>query len=149
MAQTQGAAAGADAPAGAVRFAALVIRANAVLFAASAPVLLLAPGSMAAWLNIDGTSADVRWAVQVIGACLLGLAGQLWIVSKGAARVVLTATAVTFTAESVTTLLTALTPGSFTPMRWFFFGQGAVSALAYGSVLLLSRRRATAPHAAE
>ncbi|MBU6213427.1 MAG: hypothetical protein KGP01_03135 [Actinomycetales bacterium] len=148
MAQTQGSTPEAAAPSGAVRFASLVIRVNAVLFAASAPVLLLAPGSMAAWLNIDSASADVRWAVQVIGACLLGLAGQLWIVSKCAAQVVMTATAVTFTAETVTTLLTALTPGSFTPMRWFFFGQGAVSALAYGCVLLWARQKSAAPHVA-
>ena len=124
------------------RISSVVIRINAVLFALSAPVLLLAPGSMAQWLNIDSTSADVRWAVQVIGACLLGLAGQLWIVSGCGARVVMRATVVTFTAETVTTLLTALTPGSWTPMRWFFLCQGGISALAYAAVLLWARRSA-------
>lgn len=122
------------------RFSAVVIRINSVLFAVSAPVLLLAPGTMAAWLNIDGTSDDVRWAVQVIGACLLGLAGQLWIVSGCGPNVVMKATVVTFTAETVTTLLTALTPGSWTAMRFFFLSQGGVSALLYALVLMWARR---------
>ena len=122
------------------RFASVVIRVNALLFALSAPVLLLAPGTMATWLNIDSGSDDVRWAVQVIGACLLGLAGQLWIVSRCGTKVVMAATSVTFVAESITTLLTALTPGQWSPMRWFFLGQGGVSALAYAAVLMWARR---------
>ena len=122
------------------RLASIVIRINALLFAASAPVLLLAPGSMAAWLNIDSASEDVRWAVQVIGACLLGLAGQLWIVSGCGTKIVMKATVVTCTAETVTTMLTALTPGSWTPMRYFFLLQGAISALLYAVVLLWARR---------
>jgi hypothetical protein len=122
------------------RFAALVIRINAVLFVTSAPVMLLAPGSMATWLNVDATSDSVRWALQIIGACLLGLAGQLWIVSGCGPRIVLKATVVTCTSEAVTTLLTALTPGSWTPMRWFFLSQGAVSTLLYALALTLAKR---------
>ena len=118
----------------------IVMAINAVVFIASAPILLLAPGPMAQLLGLNGDDTQLRWAVQVIGGCLIALAGYLWMIRRSTVTIVMTAAKVALVAECVTTFVTVFTPGEWKPMLIFFAAQGGVSALFYAIALLWAQR---------
>lgn len=111
-----------------------------MVFAVTAPVLLLAPGMFADWLGLNGGLADVRWSLQMVGACLIALSGQMWLVRRGERTTVMSAAVVMLIGGGVMTLLTTLLPGAWTAMRWAYFAFGASFMLLYAGLLLWSQR---------
>jgi len=56
-----------------------VLLCGSLVFAASSVFLLVAPGTFALLLGISDTR-DVTWSLQMVGACLVALSGQMWLV---------------------------------------------------------------------
>ena len=120
-----------------------VLGAGATVFAVTAPLLLLAPGLFADWLGLNGDLSQVRWSLQMVGACLVALSGQMWLVRRGDGHTVMSAAVVMLIGGGVMTLLTTLLPGEWTAMRWGYFAFGASFMLAYAVLLLWSQRSST------
>ncbi len=120
-----------------------VLAAGSTVFAVTAPLLLLAPGLFADWLGLEGDLSQVRWSLQMVGACLIALSGQMWLVRRADAHTVMSAAVVMLIGGGVMTLLTTLLPGGWTAMRWGYFAFGASFMLAYAVLLLWSQRSAT------
>lgn len=118
----------------------VVLAAGATVFAVTAPLLLLAPGLFADWLGLDGDLSQLRWALQMVGACLIALSGQMWLVRRGDSHTVMSAAVVMLIGGGVMTLLTTLLPGGWTTMRWGYFAFGGSFMLAYAVLLLWSQR---------
>jgi hypothetical protein len=110
------------------------------MFFAIAGVLLLAvPDSFAGWIGLEPTDS-VAWTLRMLGAALLGLAGQMWLVRRAGDHPVLGAGAVMVVAGGAMTILTVTLPGDWTPMRWALLGVGGAFVLAYAGLLVASRR---------
>lgn len=121
-----------------------VLAGGATMFAVTAPILLLAPGMFAEWLGLDGDLPDVRWSLQMVGACLVALSGQMWLVRRGDGHTVMSAAVVMIIGGGVMTLLTTLLPGGWTVVRWAYFFIGAGFMLLYAVLLLWSQRSRSA-----
>jgi peptidoglycan/LPS O-acetylase OafA/YrhL len=127
-----------------VPVAARVIRAvlalGSLMFVVSGLLLIIAPALMAEWLGLS-TIVDTTWTLQMLGAALLGLSGQMWLVRRAPDHPVLGAAVVMIISGGLMTVLTITLPGEWTPVRWAYLGIGAAFCLAYVLMLVVSRRR--------
>ena len=117
----------------------VVLSVGAVFFLIAGILLLAVPESFATWIGLESTDA-VAWTLRMLGAALIGLAGQMWLVRRAGDHPVLGAGAVMIVAGGAMTLLTVTLPGEWTPMRWALLGVGAVFVVAYVGLLVASRR---------
>ena len=90
--------------------------------------MLVAPALMAEWLGLS-TVVDATWTLQMLGAALLGLSGQMWLVRRAPDHPVLGAAVV------------MIISGGLMTVRWAYLGVGAAFCLAYILLILVSRRR--------
>lgn len=117
----------------------VVLSAGSVFFVIAGILLLVAPSAFASWIGLESTDA-VDWTLRMLGAALLGLGGQMWLVRRAGDHPVLGAGAVMIVAGGAMTVLTLTLPGDWTPMRWALLGVGAAFLLAYAVLLVASRR---------
>ncbi len=125
----------------AARLIRVVLSLGSVVFAVSGLLLIVAPALMAQWLGLE-TVIDTTWTLQMLGAALLGLSGQMWLVRRAPDHPVLGAAVVMIVSGGLMTVLTVTLPGAWTPMRWAYLGVGAAFWLAYVLLIVVSRRRA-------
>lgn len=121
----------------------VVLGVGAGFFLLASLALLAIPDTFAGWIGLRPEaviSSEVAWLLRMLGAALLGLAGQMWLVRRAGDHPVLGAAAVMVIAGGAMTLLTLTLPGSWTPMRWLLLGVGLVFLAAYLFLLLSSRR---------
>ena len=117
----------------------VVLSAGSAFFFVACLLLLLMPADFAGWIGLESTDA-LAWAMRMLGAALLGLAGLMWLVRRAGDHPVLGAAAVMVMVSVLLTFLTATLPGEWTPLRWALLGAGGVFALAYLVLLVASRR---------
>jgi hypothetical protein len=117
-----------------------VLAVGALVFMLSGLLLVVTPSTMASWLGL-GAIVDTAWTLQMLGAALLGLAGQMWLVRRAPDHPVLGAAVVMIIAGGLMTVLTLTLPGEWTPVRWAYLGVGAVFWIAYVLLIGFSRRR--------
>lgn len=117
----------------------VVLGVGAGFFLVAGVLLLAIPDAFAAWIGLE-SSDPVAWALRMLGAGLLGLAGQMWLVRRAGDHPVLGAAAVMVVAGGAMTVLTFTLPGQWTPLRWALLGAGAAFILAYVVLLVASRR---------
>lgn len=119
-----------------------VLRAGATVFTVSAIVLLAAPEWFTVELGLDATPGTT-WTMRMLAAALLGLAGQMALVSRGSDRAVRLGAGVMIIAGGLFTAFTFIVPGPWTWLRWAYVAFGATFWLAY-VILLIAGRRAAA-----
>lgn len=117
----------------------VVLSVGSIFFVIAGILLLLVPGAFASWIGLESTDA-VDWTLRMLGAALLGLGGQMWLVRRAGDHPVLGAGAVMIVAGGAMTVLTLTIPGDWTPMRWALLGVGAAFLVAYAVLLVASRR---------
>jgi hypothetical protein len=124
----------------AARLIRVVLAFGSLLFFASGLLLLLAPSLMAQWLGLAEV-IDTTWTLQMLGAALLGLSGQMWLVRRAPDHPVLGSAVVMLIAGGLMNVLTITLPGTWTSVRWMYLGVGLVFWSAYLILLIVSRRR--------
>ena len=121
------------------RFIRLVLAVGSAFFIVTGVLLLLLPSAFAGWIGFESSDA-VDWCLRMLGAALIGLAGQMWLVRRAGNHPVLGAAAVMIVAGGLMTILTVTLPGEWTFVRWSLLGVGLVFVLVYVALLLLARR---------
>ncbi len=122
------------------RILSVILGAGALVFAISAGALLLAPVTLADLLGLTA-SADVSWALRLMGAVLVALAGQMFLVRRGNERTVRTAAVVMIIGGGLMTVVTFLAPGEWTLLRVAYAVFGSAFCVAYIVVLAMPRDR--------
>lgn len=117
----------------------VILSVGAAFFAIAGLLLLVVPDSFGGWIGLETTDA-VAWTLRMLGAALVGLAGQMWLVRRAGDHPVLGAGAVMIVAGGAMTILTLTLPGDWTPLRWALLGVGGVFVIAYAALLVASRR---------
>jgi peptidoglycan/LPS O-acetylase OafA/YrhL len=117
-----------------------ILGAGALVFAISAGALLLAPATLADLLGLTAT-ADVSWVLRLMGAVLVALAGQMFLVRRGDERTVRTAAIVMIIGGGLMTVITFLAPGDWTLLRVAYAIFGSAFCVAYIVVLAMPRER--------
>ena len=120
-----------------------VLLCGSLVFAASSVFLLVAPGTFALLMGISD-SRDVTWSLQMVGACLVALAGQMWLVRSAPEVSVRRAAMVMVLGGGLMTLLTLFVPGEWTSMRWGYLAFGVLFLVLYLALLLLGRSKPVA-----
>ncbi|MFY9331377.1 MAG: hypothetical protein WAO41_06835 [Candidatus Nanopelagicales bacterium] len=125
----------------AARLIRIVLALGALLFIASGIALIIAPGLLAEQLGLTGV-VDTTWTLQMLGAALVGLSGQMWLVRRAPDHPVLGSAVVMLIAGGLMVVLTLTLPGDWTLLRWVYLGVGIAFWLAYAILVWSSRRRA-------
>ncbi|CAB5002965.1 MAG: hypothetical protein F2881_03825 [Actinobacteria bacterium] len=120
-----------------------VLLCGSLVFAASSVFLLVAPGTFALLLGISDTR-DVTWSLQMVGACLVALSGQMWLVRSAPEVSVRRAAMVMVVGGGVMTLLTLFVPAEWTPLRWGYLAFGTLFLALYLALLLIGRSKPVA-----
>ncbi|MCX8528152.1 MAG: hypothetical protein ORN20_08435 [Candidatus Nanopelagicales bacterium] len=123
----------------ATRLIRIVLALGSAVFLVSALFLLLAPGMFATALGLSDGDA-VNWAMRMMGACLLGLSGQMWLVRRAGDASVRAAAGVMIVAGGTMTILTLVIPAEWTPMRWAYLAFGGIFVILYVVLLLAGGR---------
>lgn len=117
----------------------LTLQTGASVFGLSALLLVALPSVFLELLGI-AASAQLDWAMRMIGITLVALAGQMFIVSKFLDdRYVKYSAQVMQISAAALAILTALVPGGLTWFGWLYLFIGAGFSLTY-TVLLLKVR---------
>ena len=119
-----------------------ILLAGSAVFFFSALFLLLAPALFAQWLGLardDGTT----WSLRMLGAVLVALSGQMFLVRRGSDVTVRGAAVVMIVGGGLMTLVTLVVPAEWTLLRWAYllFGVGFIAA--YLIALVRSSRQAS------
>lgn len=120
-----------------------VLLCGSLVFAASSVFLLVAPGTFALLMGISD-SRDVTWSLQMVGACLVALSGQMWLVRSAPEVSVRRAAMVMVVGGGVMTLLTLFVPAEWTPLRWGYLAFGTLFLALYLALLLIGRSKPVA-----
>jgi hypothetical protein len=123
----------------------IVLGCGAAVFLITAPFLLLLPSLFTEWLGLTPTETS-DWATRMIGAVLVALAGQMWLVRRNHGAALRGAAAVMIVGGGLMTILTVFMPaaGSWTLLRWAYLGFGLSFVLIYIVLLVWDRRQASA-----
>ena len=113
-----------------------VLAAGALVFIVSAIALLVAPGWFGTLLGLR-PSIEGEWALRMVGACLVALAGQMWLVRRTDRAGVRGAAAVMIVGGGLMTLLTIFLPADegWTLFRWLYLVFGSTFIIAYAALL--------------
>lgn len=117
-----------------------VLLCGSLVFALSAVALLAVPATFASLLGLD-SSSSVEWSLRMVGACLVALCGQMFLVRSAPDRQVRAAAAVMIVGGGLMTLLTLLLPGDWTVTRWGYLAFGGLFMLLYIGLLWLGANR--------
>ena len=106
-----------------------ILLAGSAVFFISALFLLLAPALFAQWLGLAGDDSTT-WSLRMLGAVLVALSGQMFLVRRGSDATVRGAAVVMITGGGLMTLVTLIVPAEWTLLRWAYlvFGVGFVAA---------------------
>ena len=130
-----------------VRYIRGVLAAGALVFAVSSVALLVLPGWFAEALGMR-PSVEAEWALRMVGACLVALAGQMWLVRRADRPGIRGAAAVMIVGGGLMTLLTIFLPADqdWTLVRWLYLLFGSSFMIAYAVLLYLGLRDSNAPN---
>ena len=119
-----------------VRYIRGVLAAGALVFAFSSVALLVLPAWFAEALGMRA-SVEAEWALRMVGACLVALAGQMWLVRRADRPGIRGAAAVMILGGGLMTLLTVFLPAEeqWTFMRWLYLAFGSSFVIAYSGLL--------------
>ena len=128
-----------------VRYIRGVLAAGALVFAVSSVALLVLPGWFAEELGMR-PSVEAEWALRMVGACLVALAGQMWLVRRADRPGIRGAAAVMIVGGGLMTLLTIFLPADqdWTLVRWLYLLFGSSFMIAYAVLLYLGLRDSNA-----
>ena len=115
---------------------------GSLVFALSAVVLLVMPSAFATLLGLTPKS-DLDWALRMMGAVLVALAGQMWLVRHTPDPSTRGAAAVMVLGGGLMTIMTVWLPGEWSTLRWAYLGFGLGFCLLYLILLLIGLRDAT------
>lgn len=115
---------------------------GALVFALSAVALLFAPEVLARWLGVADTE-DVAWTLRLMGAVLVALAGQMFLVRQSDERTVRTAALVMILGGGLMTIVTFIAPGDWTALRVAYAVFGSAFCVAYVIALLARTKKPT------
>lgn len=123
----------------------IVLGLGAAVFLLTAPFLLLFPALFTEWLGLTPTETS-DWATRMIGAVLVALAGQMWLVRRNHGAALRGAAAVMILGGGLMTIFTIFMPatGSWTLLRWAYLGFGLSFVLMYTLLLAWDRRQTSA-----
>ncbi|CAB4929608.1 MAG: hypothetical protein F2836_03150 [Actinobacteria bacterium] len=116
---------------------------GSLVFALSAVALLIMPSAFATLLGLTPTS-ELDWALRMMGAVLVALAGQMWLVRHTPDPSTRGAAAVMVIGGGLMTIMTVWLPGEWSTLRWAYLGFGLGFCLLYLILLLIGLRDATA-----
>ena len=119
-----------------------ILAAGSAVFALSAIVLLVAPATFAELLGLEPNSGT-DWALRMMGAVLVALAGQMFVVRRSSERNVRQAAVVMIIGGGLMTLVTLVVPADWTPLRWAYLLFGLSFCLAYVIALIRERNYAS------
>jgi O-antigen/teichoic acid export membrane protein len=118
----------------------IVLRAGSIVFGLSAALLLVAPGLFNSLLGLT-TTAELEWAMRMIGITLVALTGNMFsVASRGSDGSVLFSARVMLVSAFALGLLTLLIP---VPLTWFSVVYAIVGfgfSAAYAVVVFVKRR---------
>jgi hypothetical protein len=121
---------------------------GSLVFALSAVALLILPSAFATLLGLTPTS-ELDWALRMMGAVLVALAGQMWLVRHTPDPSTRGAAAVMVIGGALMTIMTVWLPGEWSTLRWAYLGFGLGFCLLYLILLLVGLRDATGHEFAE
>lgn len=119
-----------------------ILLAGAAVFIVSAVFLLLAPALFAQWLGLPD-EAGTTWSLRMVGAVLVALAGQMFLVRRGSDATVRGAAVVMIVGGGLMTLVTLIVPAEWTLLRWAYLAFGIGFVAAYLIALGRSSRHAS------
>ena len=112
-----------------------VLGAGSIVFLISSVLLIALPTFFGELLGLT-TSDTSDWALRMMGAALLGLSGQMWLVRSAPEISVRRAAAVMIVAGGAMTLLTVFMPADWTVVRFVYLAVGVGFLGAYITLLL-------------
>jgi hypothetical protein len=112
-----------------------VLGAGSIVFLISSIFLIALPTFFGELLGL-ATSDTSDWALRMMGAALLGLSGQMWLVRSAPEMSVRRAAAVMIVAGGAMTLLTVFMPADWTVARFAYLAVGVGFIGAYITLLL-------------
>ena len=115
---------------------------GSLVFALSAVALLVMPSAFATLLGLTPAS-DLDWALRMMGAVLVALAGQMWLVRHTPDPSTRGAAAVMVLGGGLMTIMTVWLPGEWSTLRWAYLGFGLGFCLLYLLLLIIGLRDAT------
>lgn len=121
---------------------------GSLVFALSALALLILPSTFATLLGLTPTS-ELDWALRMMGAVLVALAGQMWLVRHTPDPSTRGAAAVMVLGGGLMTVMTIWLPGEWSSLRWAYLGFGLGFCLLYLTLLLIGLREAGGVREAE
>ena len=121
---------------------------GSLVFALSAIALLILPSAFATLLGLTPTS-ELDWALRMMGAVLVALAGQMWLVRHTPDPSTRGAAAVMVIGGGLMTVMTIWLPGEWSSLRWAYLGFGLGFCLLYLTLLLIGLREAGGVREAE
>jgi hypothetical protein len=114
---------------------------GSLIFALSAVALLIMPSAFATLLGLTPTS-ELDWALRMMGAVLVALAGQMWLVRHTPDPSTRGAAAVMVIGGGLMTIMTVWLPGEWSTLRWAYLGFGLGFCLLYLTLLLIGLKDA-------
>ena len=114
---------------------------GSLVFALSAVALLVMPSAFATLLGLTPTS-ELDWALRMMGAVLVALAGQMWLVRHTPDPSTRGAAAVMVIGGGLMTIMTVWLPGEWSTLRWAYLGFGLGFCLLYLTLLLIGLKDA-------
>jgi hypothetical protein len=124
-----------------IRAIRVLLAVGSLVFALSALALLILPSAFATLLGLT-SSSDLDWALRMMGAILVALAGQMWLVRHTPDPSTRGAAAVMVLGGGLMTVMTVWLPGEWSTLRWTYLGFGLSFALLYLILLLVGLRDA-------
>ena len=107
-----------------------ILGAGSLVFLISSVVLIILPTYFGDLLGLT-TSETSDWALRMMGATLLALSGQMWLVRSSPEITIRRSAAVMIVAGGAMTLFTVLMPAGWTIARFAYLGIGLGFLTAY------------------
>ena len=112
-----------------------ILGAGSLVFLVSSVVLIVLPTYFGELLGLT-TSETSDWALRMMGATLLALSGQMWLVRSAPEINIRRAAAVMIVAGGAMTVFTILMPADWTIARFAYLGIGLGFLTAYLAALI-------------
>lgn len=107
-----------------------ILGAGSVVFLVSSAVLIVLPTYFGELLGLT-TSETSDWALRMMGATLLALSGQMWLVRSAPEITIRRSAAVMIVAGGAMTVFTVIMPADWTIARFAYLGIGLGFLTAY------------------
>lgn len=107
-----------------------ILGAGSVVFLVSSAVLIVLPTYFGELLGLT-TSETSDWALRMMGAALLALSGQMWLVRSAPEITIRRSAAVMIVAGGAMTVFTVIMPADWTIARFAYLGIGLGFLTAY------------------